>query len=308
MAERRHPALIGAFVLGAIAITAAAVMVVGSGRFFRNTHTFVLYFQGSVNGLEKGAAVKFRGVPIGTVSDILLALPEHRGDPRVPVLIEIDYGKLGELGLTRDMTSGPGFMSRLRDAGLRGQLQQQSFITGILYIGLDFFPNTPGALVLEGQGPYPEIPTLPTKLEVAQAKLEEIFERMNKIDFEALGRSIGGAIDGLNGLVNSPDVKMNLVALHGALTEIRAAAVSLREGTGPLAKNLNGATSDLRAAIDRLSKSLERIDALTDPNAPVVHGLAQSLNELGAAARAVRQLANDLDRDPSVLLKGKKAP
>lgn len=308
MPRRSNPTLIGAFVVGAAAIIVGAVMVIGSGRLFRNTHTFVCFFQGSVNGLEKGAPVKFRGVPIGTVADILLALPEHRGDPRVPVLVEIDWGKFGELGVTQDVLAGPGLIGRLRGAGLRAQLQQQSFITGLLYIGLDFLPATRGDMVLGDQGPYPEIPTLPTKLEQAQAKIEEIFDRLNKIDFEALGRSISGVIEGLDTLVNSPDVKGDLVALREALVEVRQAAATFREGVGPLSKNLNGAAGDLRTAIGHLQRSLSRLDALTDPGAPLVHGLAESLAEVGEAARAVRQLANDLDRDPSVLLKGRKAP
>lgn len=308
MAKRSNPTLIGAFVVGALAIAVGTIMVIGSGRLFRNTQTFVLYFQGSVNGLEKGAPVKFRGVPIGSVSEILLALPEHRGDPRVPVLIEIDWGKLGELGVTQDVTAGPGLVDRLREAGLRAQLQQQSFVTGLLYIGLDFLPSTPSELVLGPEGKYPEISTLPTKLEQVQAKLEEIFEKLDKVDFEALGHSISSMIDGLNGLVNSPDTKGNLVALREALTEVRDAAATFREGISPLAKSMNGVATDTRTAITRLQKSLERLDVLTDPNAPLVHGLAASLAEVGEAARAVRRLATDLDRDPSVLLKGKKAP
>ena len=57
MSKRANPALIGAFVLGAIALTVAAVVTIGSGHLFRNTLKFVLYFQGSVNGLEKGSPV-----------------------------------------------------------------------------------------------------------------------------------------------------------------------------------------------------------------------------------------------------------
>src|SRR5690242_2285027 len=70
--RRANPALIGAFVLGAVVLVGAVVVVWGSGRFFRNTKTFVAYFSGSVNGLNPGAPVKFRGVKIGSVTEIRL--------------------------------------------------------------------------------------------------------------------------------------------------------------------------------------------------------------------------------------------
>ena len=67
MNHRVSPMLIGAFVLGALLLAVMAVVVIGSGRYFRRTSPFVLYFPGSVNGLREGAAVKFRGVEIGSV-------------------------------------------------------------------------------------------------------------------------------------------------------------------------------------------------------------------------------------------------
>lgn len=299
MSRRANPALIGAFVLGAIALGAAAVVALASGRLFRSTQTFVLFFQGSVNGLEKGSPVKFRGVPIGSITDILLALPQKRGDPRIPVLIDIDKDRLVELGASLELNAGPGMMSELsRNAGLRAQLQQQSFVTGLLYIGLDLFPDSPMNLVLPEGGPYPEIPTLPTRLEQAQAKIEAMLDRLGKIDWDSVGRSLTSAVDGLNRLVNSPELQSNLVALRETLTEIRSAI-------GPLGTSATGATNDLRSAVKRLQATLERLDALADPKAPLVQGMNGALGEVAEAARAVKRLAEDLDRDPSVLIRGK---
>ncbi|HUE39787.1 MAG TPA: MlaD family protein [Candidatus Binatia bacterium] len=300
MSKRANPALIGAFVVGAAAIAAAGALVIGSGRFFRSNVKFVCYFQGSVNGLDKGAPVKFRGVSIGTVSDIMLSLGERKGEVRIPVLIDIDKNRLRELGASQELVSAPGMIKKLaREQGLRAQLQQQSFITGQLFIGLDFVPDSPMELAqAEEELPYPEIPTLPTKLELAQAKIEAILDRMGKIDWESVGQSISSTVDGLNHLVNSPEVQANLVALRGALTEIRNAV-------GPFAKSATGATNELHVALQRLQTAIDRIDSIADPKAPLVQGITGALGEVGEAARSVRRLADDLDRDPSVLLRGK---
>ena len=79
MAKRANPAFVGAFVIGAIALAIAAVALLGSGSLFRNTHQFVCFFDGNVNGLRVGALVKFKGVEIGEVRQILLSLNAATG-------------------------------------------------------------------------------------------------------------------------------------------------------------------------------------------------------------------------------------
>jgi paraquat-inducible protein B len=207
------------------------------------------------------------------------------------------------------MTSGPAVMDRLaREGGLRAQLQQQSLITGLLYIGLDLLPDSPLERVLPPNSSYAEIPTLPTTLEQAQAKLREIVDRLSHIDFEAFGKSLSGAVDGFSQLVNSPDLQSTIVAMRDALVHVRDTADTLRSGIRPLATSVDGTTQDLRGAIQRLQATLDKFDALADPHAPLVQELTTALGDLGEAARAVRQLAENLNRDPSVLLTGKKAP
>jgi paraquat-inducible protein B len=309
MGKRANPAWIGAFVLFAIVICAAAVVVVGSGRLFRNTRTFVIFFPGSVNGLDRGAPVKFRGVPIGTVTDIRIRMRELAATGRIPVLIEVDRERVYELGGQHDTVDDQRVNELINDLGMRAQLQQQSFITGLLYVALDLFPDSKIDLVLPpGTGPYPEIPCLPTTLEQARAKIEEIFDRVSRIDFDALGKSVNGALDGVNRLVNSPDVYSNLQALHATLDEIRGAAADLRARVSPLSNNVDATAKDLRSALQRLQASLDRFDTLIDPSAPLLGGLASTISDVGDAARAVRQLAEQIDRNPNVLLTGKKAP
>src|SRR6266481_4476406 len=91
MGKRANPLLVGSFVLGGLALAVTVIATIGSGKFFRHTQRFVVYFDGSVNGLDKGAPVKFRGVPIGTVTDVRLKLPPQPADEqRIPALVEID--------------------------------------------------------------------------------------------------------------------------------------------------------------------------------------------------------------------------
>ena len=68
MSKQASPAAIGGFVVGAVALVIAGVLIFGSGKFFTHTTPAVMYFEGNVQGLQVGAALKFRGVPIGSAA------------------------------------------------------------------------------------------------------------------------------------------------------------------------------------------------------------------------------------------------
>jgi paraquat-inducible protein B len=309
MGKHANPAVIGAFVLGAIALVAAAVVAFGSGQLFRPTQPYVLYFQGTVNGLAKGAPVKFRGVEIGQVTDIRLRLPEQ--DPavlRLPVFIELDLGRMAGLGVMAESIGGKDRSRNLIEAGLRAQLQLQSFITGVLFIGLDFFPGSKAEVVLPPDSGYLEIPTLPTSLEQAQAKVQEILDRLSHVDVGALADSLRETVDGVNRLFSSGEVDVILASANDALNEIRRVAIDLRPQIGSVAKSVNRTADDLRVTLKRLDASLEGLQTVLAPESPLVWGAARSLAELGEAARAVRELADYLDRNPSAVLTGRGKP
>src|SRR5271168_1480189 len=95
MGKRVSPAAIGMFVVGSLFLVLASLVVLSSGKLFSKPHIFICFFQGSLNGLKIGSAVKFRGVEIGTVKDIMLRLPASYGTVKpeagivLPVLVEI---------------------------------------------------------------------------------------------------------------------------------------------------------------------------------------------------------------------------
>src|SRR4030042_3764548 len=138
MSKQANKTMIGAFVVGATALVVAGVLVFGSAKFLKERHPFVMYFDGSVQGLDVGASVVFRGVKVGTVTDI-----ELRTDPvnltiQIPVFIEIEMDRLkrtGTLPLKRTPAEG---MKLLVERGLRAQLELQSLVTGKLLVNLDF--------------------------------------------------------------------------------------------------------------------------------------------------------------------------
>src|SRR5512142_1155487 len=150
MVKHANPAVVGAFVIGAIALAVAAIAILGSGGLFRQTHEFVCFVDGNVNRLQVGSAVKFKGVEIGEVRQILLSL-NVQGPPtlassskiRIPVIIELDERRILKGGASYVNIGNPAGMRLAISRGLRAQLATESLLTGLLYIDLDMHPDTP---------------------------------------------------------------------------------------------------------------------------------------------------------------------
>src|SRR5688572_29829714 len=88
--NKPNTTLIGLFVVAAVGLAIAATVALGSNRFFDSPQTYVVYFDASMTGLNVGAPVKFRGVTIGSVKEVLIRFNQKSGDHAMPVLIEID--------------------------------------------------------------------------------------------------------------------------------------------------------------------------------------------------------------------------
>jgi len=325
MSKRVSPAAVGTFVVGAVTLAVIAVIAFGSGRLFRTTYEYILYFPGNVNGLKIGAAVKFKGIEIGSVKNILLnagkvtALQAKPEDVRIPVIIELEAQHMAAKGA--QLRPDPATVKQLVARGLRGRLATESFVTGVLYVSLDFDPESPMQLVGDPSVPYVEIPARPTPLEEAQAKAAQFLAKLGEADIAGMVASLHRAVDGLDQTLNSPHLKASLESLPSAIDgikslsgEAQATLVSLRKlsadlnaKVGPLGGSLQETSASARETLRAATLSLQEMQTLLKPDAPLVYSLNRSLNDLAAAARAIRQVAEELERDPSVLLRGKGA-
>src|SRR4030042_2062526 len=93
MAKQANRMMIGGFVVLAVIIMAASLVVFGSGKFFQKTNKYILYFNGSVRGLSVGAPVLFQGVQVGSVISILIETDLSKLETTIPVIIEVEVDK-----------------------------------------------------------------------------------------------------------------------------------------------------------------------------------------------------------------------
>jgi len=330
MNKKISPTLIGVFVIGAVALIVIAILVFGSGRLFRKSKDFVLYFDNSVNGLRIGAPVKIKGVEVGSVKDIRLQL-ERNKEPKIPVIIELDLEKFSERGAISAAATAmdPEALNKaIVDRGLRGQLEMESLVTGLLFIALDFFPGTPITLVQSTKGDYkyPEIPTLPTSLEQAKGAVMRVISKLEDIDFKELGANLEATLKGLNRTVNSPEIQSVLRSLAQVIPKIDTAVVSFNKLANDvdvkfssLSDNLGQTSDATREAMQAAAITLKQTDGalkaaeaalinvngIVDQDSPTFYELRRSLREVASAARSLRLLSNSIERNPRALIFGK---
>jgi paraquat-inducible protein B len=320
MGKKISPTLVGSFVLGAIALAVAAIIILGSGRLFSQQHLYVLYFSSDVNGLKVGAPVKFRGVEIGSVNAILLSVgtpgqnqeAEKLADQyRIPVLIDLETQKLVRHGASASLDQ-PARVAEAIKRGLRGQLNVESLVTGLLYVDLDFRPDTPAKFYMGADSPYPEIPTVPTKLEQAATTLSKMMAQLEKINFDELIQSLTNTAIAITTLANSPKIQtavdsLNLAAksMGQASASVNRLASSLDREIGPMGDELRLTTEQTRATLKQTQDAMAAVQMTLGPSSPLNYQIAQTLEQTSAAARSLRQLSDYLRRNPSSVVRGR---
>lgn len=319
MGKKANPAIIGAFVVGAVALALTGLVVFGSGRMFKHVTQFVCFFPGTVNGLSVGAPVRFKGVEVGSVSDIRLRFEEtaisERAEVakgvRIPVFIEIDADKITLQGGKHDVRD-PKRVRQLIDLGLRAQLNAQSMVTGLLFVQLDFFPDQPATFVLPPGAKEVEIPTVATTMEQVQSAAAEIIHKIEELHFDRLVKSANAMLDSINGVVSAPGLKQTIEVLPTTLANVNQAVLSLRElaarldaRQGPFFASLKGTTDQTGATLEQARLTLQTVQTLVDPGSPLATQLTASLQEISSAARSLRLLADYLERNPSAVVRGR---
>lgn len=318
---KKHPnkTLIGIFVLGAVALLIIGITVFGTGRVFTKYPTFVMYFSGSVKGLNVGAPVVFRGVKVGTVTDISLRFEPDAVSVNIPVLVELDPNSIS----TREGKLDPGeYMKLLIAQGLKAQLQLQNLITGQLIIELDFHKERPVRLV-GSNSKHPEIPTIPSSL-------EEFTNVLVNLPLEELMSKLISAIEGINKTVNSEDFAESIQGMNQTLKDLQLLVQSLNDQIDPLSKGFQGTISEAqefvrnfdkkitmlqtdidqaaiaaRDALAQAEKTFGAIESVTSEDSALIYQVTNTLEELSSAARSIRAWADYLERHPEAIIRGK---
>jgi len=314
---------IGAFVLGGLVLALGAIIFFGNFRLLHPTRRAAVVFEGSISGLSVGAPVNFRGVRVGAVDSIMIQFDAKTRTAYIPVTMQLEPERIrvsndSDVETRLDL---PILISR----GLRAELNTQSFVTGQAEINLDFNPASPAVL-------HPnvinliEIPTQPSTMQRVRQELTEL----------PLRELVDNAIKTLESVRNVSD-KLN-VDLPPLFASLKTTSDGAAHAVDVAAQTIAGLRNDLDSTLGRVNKLVDNADlrlnqrsselqtllvstnqtvlqtrdvlnslkSLTSDRGPARANLEATLRDLAAAAASLRGFASDVERNPQLLLTGRR--
>ncbi len=333
MSKQTNPTLIGAFVVGAIALLAVAAAMLGAREYFTERLVYVSYFSEQTKGLRVGSNVLLNGVRVGYVSDIALLVDQSTYNTLTQVTMEVlpealQITEFGEVVRTEIRIERLSHDTIVEKAGLRAQLETESYITGTLVVTLKMRPDTPA--IYRGINPaHQEIPTIPSNVQAILAKLREFGEQLGEdfdltemaehlnsilVGLEELSNSeeLRKAIAGVSRLVNDEELQALAADMGETLEEIRAATTDVRSVLQNTNEHVDDIAGDLGPAIENLAGVMEQAEQTLGAAQEQLRGesvqmyqLQSTLEQVERAAVSMRNLLDYLERHPEALLRGK---
>ena len=258
MSKKASKTAIGGFVLGALALIVVGVLIFGSGKFLTKTQTYVMYFEGSVRGLNVGAPLVFRGVKIGSVTRIQLVANTDDLSFTIPVFVETEQRHFTLTGNETLDLSPRAQLALLVERGMRAQLIKQSMVTGQLIVELDFHSDKPVKLVA-GDSEYMEIPTI-------SSGMDDLMKQIEKAPIEDILNKVLSAVDGIERAINSKEVKESLRSLEQTIKNLNKLVLNIDSRIEPLVSTVEETVKDY----GKLARNVDR------QVKPVLSGLVET--------------------------------
>jgi paraquat-inducible protein B len=262
---------------------------------------YVLHFKESLRGLSVGAPVTFLGLPAGEVTSVGLDFDAANANVRPRVVVTFFPERL--MQYAKGKTDAQGFMEYLNDEqkrraflkrlieqrGLRGQLKSGSLITGQLYVAFDYYPSAPKVKVDLSQ-PEPELPVVPGTLVELEDKVSSIVDKIDKMPLEAIGKNLNKDLESLD-------------------QTLQTANKLISNADAQLVPGLKTSIEDLHRALVAVESAMNNANtSLLQPDAGTQQDLRDALQEFSRAARSLRLLMDQLERQPSSVIRGKTEP
>jgi paraquat-inducible protein B len=320
---------LGLFVLSGMALFVLVLFLLGIAAVFKPKVEFVTLFDESVQGLEAGAPVKFRGVTIGKVSSVTVRPSDNL--VRVDIEAELSAIDVG-MGKSSVITRKAEFFYKMEkevEKGLRCRLDLMG-ITGLKYVEINYYDPM--------KNPVPDavppvgvryIPSTPSFLRGLSTNLTTTLARISNIKFDEISTELLGSLKSINSFVNDPRINTLVEKIDNIATQLDATTTNINKVmTESNIREMSDSIKKSLVSIDNLSRSFQKQieearlsettavareslnetkDAATSFKEMKTE-LSDTLNKLGEAIDSFTELVKNIDDDPSSVIRGKQAP
>lgn len=328
MSKKANPTIIGAFIIGALALTVVSLILIGGGKFFRDRQVYVTYFDGSLQGLRVGANVNFRGVRVGQVREVFVRFNMSNLAFDSPVIIELEDGAFRTTDAIEMDTQSQAdeLFNQLIEKGLRAQLELESFVTGQLLVDLDYHPDSQ-AIFRDQDGVYREIPTVQNDIQLVIENFKQFFAKLKDVPIDKLFDDLQNSIHGIEQIVNSPELASTLKGidtfinstdtqqltatlrnsvenLDATLADVQKLVHNIDQQVDPIAGDLGKTMEEIQIAVIDIQETFSEIrNTIKDEN--IRYEITTALTEFTDATRSFRVFVEYLERHPESFLSGK---
>ncbi len=277
-----------------------AALSAGYGRRLQ----LLSYFQGSVSGLEVGADVTLHGLKIGEVTDVGLIYDAQHDQILAPVRYEVEGERIAGVSARADLPLGAGAAEMVK-RGFRATLQSASLISGQKVLAIEMVSDAPPA-EMRREGDYFVVPSANVGgFDSLTQSATELLGKINRIDFDAIGRNIQGATKGLDDIVNGEQLKQSLASLQASLSSAQNFTRKLDTDSGPAMARLPEISRQLEEAMTKINRLAGSLDKAYGDQSRFSREIDRLLPQLNEMTRSFRSLADLLSRHPEALIKGR---
>jgi len=328
MSKSTNLAAIGVFVVVGTLLTLGGIVALASENFLSPKLQVVTFFNESVAGLSVGAPTKFQGVVIGKVKAIdFWPQDEDSTQSYIRVEAEIDVALTISLGADENFNHEDQMAKAVRD-GLRSNLATESMVTGIRYIEIQYDYSAPPPIFLNTIDGFIEVPATPSALAGLTESVSEIVARVGAVDLPALTGDLRDLLEMAKDRAEALDVKAlndqalatlkaaedmmsnqeitnSLRSLDETLAALRDLATTINDNSQPMMAHLDSAAVALNGSLQASQGLLEHTEALLAPEGSFRFETETAMREMAEMARSLRLLADELERNPGSLVRGK---
>jgi paraquat-inducible protein B len=295
--NRSNHALVGIFSLGALVLLLGFTVFTGGFSSLRDENErFVMVFHENVYGLHEGGKVTLNGVRIGRVERFFIGDALEKGP--VPVQVEINRKLVLRhmVEQKNEIFEEDGKFKKDIVPRLMGQLIQESFVTGILYVNLT---------TEDEPGDDPENPNLLHGLREIRTKDSIFAELTESINLEKLSKQISKLMETATDKLEKLDVETLGNDFSATNVELQTFLKDFSKAYVPLGSSLTETSKEAKDALAKVSAMSDRLKEMLDPASDFRFGFADTLREIVAMSKSLKSLADLLERNPQAFLRGK---